>query len=455
MALSPLTITNFVLAGGPATVNPVAYGEMSIRLDKDCMGPEGQVSTRTTTVQLDANGAPIGSPLFWPNNDLTPADSQYLISVKNENGERILQWQGTYVGPYSPPQTGFGSAFGGSFGSSGDIMATISYGPNLGLINNAAINQVYVNQLRQFLQAADQLIMGNVINATTVVPPTSPSNGDAYLLSTGTPSGAWTGQGGNIAVWTTQFTLAGTNTLSPRWVFYQPKPGWILWNQALATLVVDNGSAWAPLSGGANFPTNTDITSMTGIPNTTINNTGYAFNDGTDPATTIGATWQLGAGTFGSVSTVQIGDQVFSGTGYTGLGIGVSSSTEFSLLAPGAISTSGTVTTQLLHALTSVTTGELLVGSTGTGTITAASANQTVSIGGLGFSTNTTSVLINSGQVSPSNGVGLLGFDPNYYTQTTVGAAGSASVIPGAPKKWIQLCDTDGSIVVFPVWARS
>jgi hypothetical protein len=112
MALSPLTITNFILANGL----PVAEGEVLIRLNKDCMGPDGQVSTRTVTFNLDDAGAPIGDPLFWPNSELLPDDSIYLISVKNAQGERILQWQGIFVGP-SSPIPGFGVSFGQSFGS--------------------------------------------------------------------------------------------------------------------------------------------------------------------------------------------------------------------------------------------------------------------------------------------------------------------------------------------------
>ncbi len=115
MALSPLTITNFLLANGL----PVEDGEVFIRLNKDCMGPAGQVSTRTVSFYLDSNGAPIGPPLFWPNSELLPNDSVYFIAVDNAQGERILQWQGMYVGAGSPPSkySGFGAAFGAAFGS--------------------------------------------------------------------------------------------------------------------------------------------------------------------------------------------------------------------------------------------------------------------------------------------------------------------------------------------------
>jgi hypothetical protein len=111
MSLSTLKITNFILANG----QPVAGGEVFIRLNKDCMGPDGQVSTRTSSFDLDDTGAPIGPPVFWPNSELTPHDSVYLISVKNAQGERILQWQQIIVGQSTA--LGFGQSFGTSFGS--------------------------------------------------------------------------------------------------------------------------------------------------------------------------------------------------------------------------------------------------------------------------------------------------------------------------------------------------
>lgn len=123
-------------------------------------------------------------------------------------------------------------------------MAGITFGPKLGLLNNANRNQQYWDQFRQFLQAIDQLVQMSVINATQIVPPTNPSNGDAYLLIGGAPTGVWTGFAGSIAVWDTQVTTSGTDTQVPSWVFYTPQPGWIVWTIATASLTVYNGTSW-------------------------------------------------------------------------------------------------------------------------------------------------------------------------------------------------------------------
>ncbi len=39
--------------------------------------------------------------------------------------------------------------------------------------------------------------------------------------------------------------------------------------------------------------------------------------------------------------------------------------------------------------------------------------------------------------------------------QTTVGSTGSASALPALPKKYVKMIDTDGSTVVFPVYASA
>jgi Protein of unknown function (DUF2793) len=126
----------------------------------------------------------------------------------------------------------------------------ISYGPKLGLINNAAIGENYTDAMRQFLQALDTLIQMSVISTAVISPPSTPNNGDAYLLITGTPSGAWTGYSGYIAVWDTQVTTSGTNTQVPQWVFYKPNAGWSTWVISSGSFLIYNGVSWTPLIAG-------------------------------------------------------------------------------------------------------------------------------------------------------------------------------------------------------------
>ncbi len=127
---------------------------------------------------------------------------------------------------------------------------SIAFGPHLGLLYNANIGETYYDQLRTFLQAIDTLVQMSVISSTVNTPPITPNPGDTYLLLGGSPSGAWVGQGGNIAVWNTQVTTTGTNTQVPAWVFYTPNAGWLLWVIATASLAVFNGTNWNSVTQG-------------------------------------------------------------------------------------------------------------------------------------------------------------------------------------------------------------
>lgn len=53
-----------------------------------------------------------------------------------------------------------------------------------------------------------------VINTTTTVPPSIPTDGDRYIVAVGA-SGDWAGQDNNIAEWQ-----------ETSWVFYTPEEGW-------------------------------------------------------------------------------------------------------------------------------------------------------------------------------------------------------------------------------------
>lgn len=121
--------------------------------------------------------------------------------------------------------------------------ATLSFGPKLGLLNNQAVGQPYYDQLRPFLRAIDSLLQGSVLHTAVTVPPSSPNNGDAYLLLDA-PSGVWTGKINQIAVWSTQVTQAGSNNLTPAWDYYIPNSGWIIWADDLDAFLYYTGTAW-------------------------------------------------------------------------------------------------------------------------------------------------------------------------------------------------------------------
>lgn len=140
----------------------------------------------------------------------------------------------------------------------------ISYGPKLGLINNANIGETYYDAFRVFLQAIDAIVQLSAISASVSVPPTNPNNGDTYILATGVPSGAWTGYSQQIAVWNTQVTTSGTNTQVPAWVFYKPNQGWTSWVQAIYGTMIFDGFIWV-----SNFEGSVQAETPTGAANGT------------------------------------------------------------------------------------------------------------------------------------------------------------------------------------------
>lgn len=96
--------------------SPVANGYVLVNLNKDCRSTSGQVSAGIKSkLTLDATGAVIESPLFWPNVQLTPSDGLYIYSVYTQLGQRVLGPVSMIIG--LTPNLGFGAAFGSSFAS--------------------------------------------------------------------------------------------------------------------------------------------------------------------------------------------------------------------------------------------------------------------------------------------------------------------------------------------------
>mgnify|MGYP005990310471 CR=1 FL=1 len=96
------------------------------------------------------------------------------------------------------------------------------------------------------LQRYDQLVQMTVINRTTTAPPGSPSEGHAYIVATGA-TGDWATQVGNVAAW-----------VNGAWLYFTPREGWIVWDEAADEHVKYDGSDWVLMVTGdsGSFTTN-------------------------------------------------------------------------------------------------------------------------------------------------------------------------------------------------------
>lgn len=115
MAQVPFPITSFQF---PDT-EPVANGWIILHLNKDCQLPNnlGQIAGRAKVrVLLDANGQVSDAFTFWPNEELFPPDSSYVMYVYNKAGELVLGPINLVIGELGNAN-GFGLQFGSFFGS--------------------------------------------------------------------------------------------------------------------------------------------------------------------------------------------------------------------------------------------------------------------------------------------------------------------------------------------------
>jgi hypothetical protein len=109
-------------------------------------------------------------------------------------------------------------------------------GPNLGQIEYEAQGAVWYSALKEFLRAADGLVMPAVQDKDLTTPPSTPTNGDRYIVAS-TATGAWATHEGKIARYNGSDTTAG-------WEFYTPKEGWSVYARDENAWYLYNGSAW-------------------------------------------------------------------------------------------------------------------------------------------------------------------------------------------------------------------
>ena len=122
---------------------------------------------------------------------------------------------------------------------------SISNGPKINVIVNAANGDIWGDPTRQLFRMLQVLVQANVKNLTLSTPPTNPSNGDSYVVATGA-TGAWTGFATQIAYWTTDNPAFPLGT----WEFWQPQEGWQVYDYHTAEFYVFSGSAWVSESAG-------------------------------------------------------------------------------------------------------------------------------------------------------------------------------------------------------------
>lgn len=111
---------------------------------------------------------------------------------------------------------------------------SITNGPNLGLMVNGNAGEGHYSQFMAFLRGVDGLVMPSVKGYLTNTPPASPADGDCYIIGAA-PTGAWAGQGGKVARY---------STVAAAWEYYTPKNGWMIEANSARESYRYTGGAW-------------------------------------------------------------------------------------------------------------------------------------------------------------------------------------------------------------------
>lgn len=85
MAKISLPITSFLDGSGM----PLANGYLSIRLNIDGAASSSQLCATLCKLALDANGQVTGTPTFWPNGEILPAGTYYILRVYGQDGQLV------------------------------------------------------------------------------------------------------------------------------------------------------------------------------------------------------------------------------------------------------------------------------------------------------------------------------------------------------------------------------
>jgi hypothetical protein len=100
----------------------------------------------------------------------------------------------------------------------------------------AAQAQKHVTHNEALMQLDDVVQLG-VIDMDLATPPSSPAVGARYIVAA-SPTGAWAGQAGRIAIWRDGI-----------WIFQVPQNGWLAFVETRQAYVYANGTSWLPFGG--------------------------------------------------------------------------------------------------------------------------------------------------------------------------------------------------------------
>jgi Protein of unknown function (DUF2793)/Chaperone of endosialidase len=103
------------------------------------------------------------------------------------------------------------------------------------LVASQADKHVTVNES---LDRLDLVVQLSVLSATCVAQPTSPQQGDRYILSGNSTGPQWETYGANVLV----------SFLDGAWSATQPNPGWLCFVADVGAMLVWSGSAWINLA---------------------------------------------------------------------------------------------------------------------------------------------------------------------------------------------------------------
>lgn len=78
-------LTTFQLPSG----NPVANGSINVSLNTDGSVNNTQIQSNGDNISLNPSGVVVGTPTFWPNADISPPGSYYILSVYTSSGQLV------------------------------------------------------------------------------------------------------------------------------------------------------------------------------------------------------------------------------------------------------------------------------------------------------------------------------------------------------------------------------